>query len=113
MFARFALIDFLVLSSQWRLPAAEGQWYFAPPWLVLWLALALVAMAIAAWLTTRYIPNNYVGIVEKLWSQSGSLRDGQMVALDGEAGFQADLLRGGIHLEVEASDRRISITRVR
>jgi uncharacterized membrane protein YqiK len=45
----------------------------------------------------RYIPNNYVGVVEKLWSQSGSVQEGSLIALAGEAGFQADILRGGIH----------------
>ena len=45
----------------------------------------------------RYIPNNRVGIVEKLWSAKGSVPEGRIIALNGEAGFQADLLRGGIH----------------
>ena len=59
--------------------------------------IGLARLAIAAWLTLRYIPNNYVGVVEKLWSPSGSVPEGQILALNGEAGFQADLLRGGIH----------------
>jgi uncharacterized membrane protein YqiK len=46
----------------------------------------------------RTIANNRVGIVEKLWSLRGSVPEGRIIALDGEAGFQADLLRGGIHL---------------
>ncbi|HEX5105231.1 MAG TPA: SPFH domain-containing protein [Pirellulaceae bacterium] len=50
-----------------------------------------------AWLTLRFIPNNYVGVVEKLWSAKGSVPEGHILALDDEAGFQADLLRGGIH----------------
>ena len=45
----------------------------------------------------RYIANDKVGVVEKLWSGSGSVRDGSIIALNGEAGFQADLLRGGLH----------------
>ena len=45
----------------------------------------------------RYIPNNRVGIVEKLWSPKGSVPEGRIIALNGEAGFQADLLRGGLH----------------
>ena len=44
----------------------------------------------------RYIPNNRIGVVEKLWSPKGSVRHG-LLALDGEAGFQPDLLRGGFH----------------
>lgn len=45
----------------------------------------------------RYIPHNRVGIIEKLWSSQGSLADGRIVSLTGEAGYQAQLLRGGIH----------------
>src|SRR5258706_10317458 len=45
----------------------------------------------------RYIPNNRVGIVEKLVSGRGSVKSG-FIALKGEAGFQPDVLRGGGHL---------------
>ena len=45
----------------------------------------------------RYISNTRVGIVEKLWSLKGSIERG-LIALQGEAGFQADVLRGGFHL---------------
>lgn len=44
-----------------------------------------------------YIPNDKIGIKEKLWSLSGSLTSG-FIALNGEAGYQADVLRGGFHL---------------
>jgi uncharacterized membrane protein YqiK len=43
-----------------------------------------------------YIPNNRVGILEKLISGKGSVKSG-LIALDGEAGFQPELLRGGWH----------------
>ena len=46
----------------------------------------------------HYIPNNRVGIVEKLWSGKGSTAEGHIVALNGEAGYQIDLLRGGMHI---------------
>jgi uncharacterized membrane protein YqiK len=59
-----------------------------------WLPLLL---AFGAWLVLRYIPNDEVGVVEKLWSAKGSVREGHILALFGEAGYQADLLRGGIH----------------
>lgn len=49
------------------------------------------------WLGVRYIPNSKVGIVEKLWSGKGSLSEGEIVALKGEAGFQPQVLRGGLH----------------
>ena len=45
----------------------------------------------------RYIPNSKVGVVEKLWSGRGSIPDGRIVAIRGEAGIQADVLRGGLH----------------
>jgi uncharacterized membrane protein YqiK len=44
----------------------------------------------------RYIPNDRVGVVEKRWSFSGSLKSG-FIALAGEAGFQPEVLRGGLH----------------
>ena len=64
--------------------------------LVLWTAFALFVVAVLL-LTFRYIPNDRVGIVEKLWSPSGSVRSG-LIALNGEAGFQPALLRGGWHV---------------
>ncbi|MEN8076495.1 SPFH domain-containing protein [Clostridioides difficile] len=44
----------------------------------------------------RIIDNDKVGIVEKWWSGKGSLNE-QIIALNGEAGYQPELLRGGIH----------------
>jgi uncharacterized membrane protein YqiK len=44
----------------------------------------------------RYIPNNQVGIVEKMWAAKGSIKSG-FIALRGEAGFEPEILRGGIH----------------
>jgi uncharacterized membrane protein YqiK len=67
-----------------------------------WVALSVLCVALGALLLcellgTRYIPNNRVGIAEKLWSPRGSVSEGRILALNGEAGFQADVLRGGIH----------------
>jgi len=45
----------------------------------------------------RIIGNNEVGIVEKLWSRKGSLHN-KIIALNGEAGYQPEVLRGGFHL---------------
>ena len=44
----------------------------------------------------RYIPNTRIGIVEKRFSPSGSVKSG-FIALNGEAGFQPRVLRGGVH----------------
>src|SRR5512134_2018932 len=46
--------------------------------------------------SVRYIPNTRIGIVEKRFSPSGSIKSG-FIALNGEAGFQPKVLRGGIH----------------
>lgn len=44
-----------------------------------------------------YIPHDKIGVIEKLWSARGSLAEGRIVALHGEAGYQARMLRGGLH----------------
>ncbi len=45
----------------------------------------------------RYIPNNRIGILEKVISLRGSLETG-FIALEGETGFQPNVLRGGWHI---------------
>ncbi len=44
----------------------------------------------------RYIPNDRLGVLEKLWSMGGSIKNG-LIALKGEAGFQPEVVRGGFH----------------
>lgn len=44
----------------------------------------------------RYIPLDRVGIVERRFSTAGSVERG-LLALDGEAGYVPELLRGGLH----------------
>ena len=46
--------------------------------------------------SVRYVGNNRAAIVEKLWSGAGSVSGG-LIALNGEAGFQPEVLRGGYH----------------
>jgi uncharacterized membrane protein YqiK len=60
------------------------------------LALALLAALILVSGMIRYIGNNRVAVVEKLWSTRGSIQGG-LIALKGEAGYQPDVLRGGLH----------------
>jgi uncharacterized membrane protein YqiK len=73
-----------------------------PSWLILsYLGVALVVIAcvvkLLMWiLGVRIIGNSEVGIVEKTWG-GGSLKN-QIIALNEEAGFQPDVLRGGIHV---------------
>ena len=57
----------------------------------------ILALLFILWiLGFKIIDNDKVGIVEKWWSRKGSLNE-QIIALNGEAGYQPELLRGGIH----------------
>lgn len=64
----------------------------------LFIALGIIAgLILIIWLAGfRIIPNNKIGIVEKWWSLKGSLNE-EIIALNGESGFQPNVLRGGIH----------------
>ena len=67
-------------------------------WMVIGFGVSVFALPLCAWLAgTTYISNNKVGVVEKLWSGKGSVREGRLMACHGEAGYQTELLRGGIH----------------
>jgi len=59
------------------------------------VALILLLLVIASGMI-RYIPNGRLGVLEKLWSFNGSIKQG-LIALRGEAGFQPDVVRGGFH----------------
>ncbi|WP_166297696.1 SPFH domain-containing protein [Bradyrhizobium sp. 2S1] len=64
----------------------------------IWIAAAVVCVILLRVSNVfRYIPNNQVGIVEKLWSLKGSIDDG-FIALNGEAGYGPEVLRGGLHV---------------
>ena len=56
----------------------------------------VLLLLIIASRSVRYVNNNRVAIVEKLWSRSGSISGG-LIALQKEAGFQPEVLRGGYH----------------
>src|SRR5271156_4370323 len=62
------------------------------------LAIVFGVLALCELGGLRYIPKNRVGVVEKLWSRSGSVEQGRLIALGDEAGFKADVLRGGFHI---------------
>jgi uncharacterized membrane protein YqiK len=72
--------------------ATQGVPLFA---IAAWGLLVLLVLVLLS-KTIRYIPNNRVGIVEKLISNRGSVKSG-LIALGGEAGFQPQVLRGGWH----------------
>jgi uncharacterized membrane protein YqiK len=44
----------------------------------------------------RFIPNNRIGIIEKRFAGKGSVKSG-FIAMNGEAGYQPRILRGGLH----------------
>jgi len=46
----------------------------------------------------RIISSDEVGVIEKWWSFKGSLKN-SIIALNGEAGYSPDLLRGGMHFK--------------
>jgi hypothetical protein len=47
------------------------------------LTVGGVMLALIAWLCLRFIPNNCVGVVGKLWSFKGSVPEGQILARRG------------------------------
>jgi uncharacterized membrane protein YqiK len=59
-------------------------------------AVVVIVVALKI-LGIRVIGSDQVGIVEKWWSPKGSLKD-SIIAINGEAGYQPEVLRGGIHL---------------
>ncbi len=61
-------------------------------------ALILLYLIIFKILGLRVIGSNEVAVIEKWWSVHGSLKD-SIIALNGEAGYSPDLLRGGIHFK--------------
>ena len=71
-----------------------GALSFFLAWLPVWI---VVALALLFWLCFRWIPNDRIGVVEKWWSLAGSVTEGRIIAPAAEAGYQADILRGGLH----------------
>lgn len=68
--------------------------------IALWVLGVLVVayLLIFVILGLRVIASNEVAVVEKWWSFKGSLKD-SIIAINGEAGYQPNVLRGGIHLK--------------
>ncbi len=61
------------------------------------IAIPIVIVVLLVLLSIKFIPNNRVGIIEKRFSAKGSVKADSFIALNKEAGFQPDLLRGGLH----------------
>lgn len=81
--ASFRLLGISIAS-----PWSASEWW--PAWL-------LGGAAVIFWLCFRWIPNDRVGVVEKWWSLAGSVPEGRIIATGPEAGYRADILRGGLH----------------
>ena len=62
------------------------------------IGIVLAYVLIFKVLGLRVINSNEVAVVEKWWSLKGSLKDA-IIALNAEAGYSPDLLRGGIHFK--------------
>ena len=65
------------------------------PLLTKFLIVFGVLAALTLFSGIRFIPNNRLGIVEKRFGRR-SLKSG-FIALHGEAGYQPNVLRGGLH----------------
>jgi uncharacterized membrane protein YqiK len=70
------------------------------------IAVAVVLALLVLYLVIGYtmIKSDEVGLVEKKWSAKGSL-DKAIIALNKEAGYQPDVLRGGIHFRTRIQYR--------
>jgi uncharacterized membrane protein YqiK len=77
----------------------EALQYLDPmKWMAIEVAVPVIVLAILFWWSgvVRYVPNDRLGILEKLWSFRGSVSSG-FIALNREAGYQPDIVRGGLH----------------
>jgi uncharacterized membrane protein YqiK len=73
--------------------------YMGPTeWAAIEIVVGLVALVVLLRVSgiVRYISNDRIGILEKLWSFRGSVENG-FIALNREAGYQPDVVRGGLH----------------
>lgn len=64
---------------------------------IMYWVLVPIGLLLFLWLIGfRVIPSDKIAVVEKWWSLKGSLKDA-IISLHGEAGYQPNVLRGGIH----------------
>lgn len=61
------------------------------------LGILIIVLLMLFFSSVRFIPNNRVGIIEKIVSGRGSVKSG-FIAMGGESGFQPNVLRGGWHV---------------
>lgn len=65
---------------------------------ILFILLLIIIGSVLLFLISgiRYVPNNRVGIVEKRFATKGSVKADTFIALNKEAGYQPNVLRGGL-----------------
>ncbi|MFL5329447.1 MAG: SPFH domain-containing protein [Gemmataceae bacterium] len=85
------------------------EWEALTNGVIIAVGAVFAILALIEFCGLRFIPNDQVGIVEKRWSPRGSVGEGRIIALNGEAGYQADLLRGGFHFGLWRWQYRIHI----
>lgn len=71
---------------------------YIPVLIYVLLGIVVFYLLVFQILGLRVINSNEVAVIEKWWSLKGSLKDA-IIALNGEAGYSPDLLRGGIHFK--------------
>ncbi len=112
MFANLVYGSLLLGPSGWKIVGAGmgasiEQWLVAVTGALFVAMVVLFVLAFATWMTLRYVPNDRAAVVEKLWSAAGSVPEGRIIALNGEAGYQAELLRGGVHFRLWRGQYRV------
>lgn len=68
------------------------------PFIIGIVVIAALAVVVYKLIGVRVIKPDEVGIIEKWWSNKGSIENG-IIALNGEAGWQPEVLRGGVHFK--------------
>lgn len=77
----------------------QAVWQIVSSSIVVLFVLIALPLFLRVSGAVRYIPNDRLGVLEKMWSLTGSVAGG-LIALDGQAGYQPDTVRGGFHFFV-------------
>jgi hypothetical protein len=96
LFTHFCFGFYLGAASQFaaeQIPPATTTAYA-----IVFAIFGMIFIGIVMSFGLRFLHNDRVGIVERLWSLKGSVDEGRVMAFNGEAGYETKILRGGIHL---------------
>jgi len=96
-YAGLLYVDYngVVLRNEWDSVSKKEVSVFLQ-FLIIVLVILLILAVLFFLSGVRFIPNSRLGFVEKRFSGKGSVKSG-FIALNGEAGFQPTVLRGGVH----------------